>query len=261
MRLPRPLLSLAVVAAMIATTVPTGAAEAVFDPQPGRQCRAAIAAAERGFAIPAGMLAAIGRVESGRRTADGSVDPWPWSIDADGIGSVLASKPAAIEAVRALQARDVRSIDVGCLQVNLLQHPDAFASLEQAFDPAANASFAARFLVQLHAQTGDWPAAAALYHSATPALAAEYRRKVMAAWPAELAAASGSGGFVQPMAMRRSGGTGLTPGGAPVAQILPRSVSGGRMLPPLAAGQGGRDLATYRALPIPLARSAPGFRG
>ena len=44
----------------------------------------------------------------------------------------------------------MRSIDIGCAQVNLMHHPDAFASLEQAFDPMANADYAARFLKQLH---------------------------------------------------------------------------------------------------------------
>ena len=41
------------------------------------------------------------------------------------------------------RAQGARSIDVGCMQVNLLHHADAFASLEQAFDPVANARYAA----------------------------------------------------------------------------------------------------------------------
>ena len=84
--------------------------------------------------------------------------------------------------MRASQARGVRSIDVGCLQVNLMHHPHAFASLKQAFDPKANVDYAARFLRDLFDQTGSWPQAAARYHSATPALGAAYRRKVLAAW-------------------------------------------------------------------------------
>ena len=45
------------------------------------------------------------------------------------------TRQQAVAAVQALQARGVRSIDVGCLQVNLMYHPIAFASLDDAFDP------------------------------------------------------------------------------------------------------------------------------
>ncbi len=60
-----------------------------------------------------------------------------------------------------------------------------FASLDQAFDPPSNALYAARFLRELFDQTNDWKQAAGLYHSATPQLGADYRRRVLAAWPAE----------------------------------------------------------------------------
>jgi hypothetical protein len=146
-------------------------------------CAAAIATAERAADLPPGLLPAIARVESGRYDPDsGTTQPWPWTIDAGGIGRFFATEAEAITAVRALQAEGVRSIDVGCLQVNLAQHPDAFASLEDAFDPAANAAYAARFLRALYAETGGWPAVAAAYHSRTPALAQPYRALVMAAW-------------------------------------------------------------------------------
>ena len=56
----------------------------------------------------------------------------------------------AIAAVKALQARGVRSIDVGCMQINLSYHPHAFRDLDQAFDPHANAAYAERFLTQLY---------------------------------------------------------------------------------------------------------------
>ncbi len=72
----------------------------------------------------------------------------------------MTPRPQAVAAVRAMQARGIQSIDVGCGQINLMHHPDAFASLEQAFDPQANAVYAARFLKELFAQTGDWNKAA-----------------------------------------------------------------------------------------------------
>lgn len=235
--------------------LPLAPAWAVVPPgDPGGWCRAAIAAAERGFGIPTGLMAAIGVVESGRRGAGGRVDPWPWSIDAEGTGRVFDSKAAAIQAVRALQAAGVRSIDVGCMQVNLLQHPDAFPDLDTAFAPEANATFAARFLRQLYTTAGSWPQAAALYHSATPALAADYRRKVMAAWPVELAR-GGGGVWPANAGLPIPAVGGLTAGGMPPAHMLLRAVPAPRALPPAnrPGGLTGRRLATYRAAPVPLA--------
>ena len=130
-------------------------------------------------------MAAIGRVESGRRGSDGVMNPWPWSINAEGTDYVFETKQAVIIAVRALQGKGVRSIDVGCMQVNLMYHPQAFATLEQAFDPVENARYAARFLVELKAVTGAWDKATAWYHSATPGLGEPYQRRVMAVMPEE----------------------------------------------------------------------------
>jgi hypothetical protein len=146
-------------------------------------CTAAIATAERDGGIPAGLLAAIGQVESGRMDpVSGTVRPWPWTINAAGIDHFFASKAGAVAAVTALRARGVASIDVGCLQVNLMHHPAAFANLEEAFDPLANALYAARFLNQLFSGAGDWSAAAAAYHSKTLEIGAAYKEKVLAAW-------------------------------------------------------------------------------
>src|SRR5271156_3795080 len=150
---------------------------------PAQLCEAAVATAERADRLPERMMGAIAVVETGRTDAvSGTLRPWPWTINAEGQGFFFASKQQAIEAVRELQARGVRSIDVGCMQINLMFHPHAFASLDEAFDPDANARFAAQFLIALHAENRDWPAAIAAYHSETPALGAAYRQLVMARW-------------------------------------------------------------------------------
>lgn len=150
-------------------------------PEPWGLCAAAIAAAERDAGMPAGLLGAIAKVETGRRAPDGSVQPWPWSYNAAGDGRYAASNAEAIQEVRAIQARGVRSIDIGCMQVNLLHHPQAFASLEAGFDPATNVAYAVRFLRELHARSGDWNQAVAMYHSATPERGLIYQQRVMAA--------------------------------------------------------------------------------
>ena len=149
---------------------------------PPRVCDSAVAAAETAARLPPRLLGAIAVVETGRPDADGRIRPWPWTINAEGTGQFFASKAEAIAAVKALQARGVRSIDVGCLQVNLMHHPDAFGRLEDAFDPTLNARYAARYLVALHGALGDWPRAIGAYHSQTPTLGAEYRALVLARW-------------------------------------------------------------------------------
>jgi hypothetical protein len=146
-------------------------------------CEAAVSSAEYAAGLPPRLLGAIAAVESGR-VAPGSavVRPWPWTINAGGVGQFFATKAQAVAAVRSLQAQGVRSIDVGCLQVNLMFHPTAFASLEAAFDPPTNARYAARFLQALYADRRDWAFAIGAYHSQTPPLGAAYRGLVLARW-------------------------------------------------------------------------------
>jgi hypothetical protein len=144
-------------------------------------CQVAAQVAERAQALPPGLLPAIGQVESGRRDpVTGRVAAWPWTINAAGMGRLFDRREDAIIETQALQARGVTSVDVGCFQVNLFYHPTAFASLEEAFDPQANAAYAARFLSALHTRTGSWDSAVAAYHSATPERGGPYRDRVIA---------------------------------------------------------------------------------
>jgi hypothetical protein len=154
------------------------------DRLPSALCEQAVQGAEAAGGTPPHMLAAIAQIESGRPDPrSGAMRPWPWTIDANGAGQFFPSKTAAIAAVIQLQAQGVRSIDVGCMQVNLLHHPDAFASLDQAFDPKANAAYAVRFLKALYvADKGDWKQAIASYHSNTRQIGADYETRVLAVW-------------------------------------------------------------------------------
>jgi hypothetical protein len=148
-----------------------------------RSCVIAIAAAETRYGIPAGLLQAIAKVESGRSSpATGELEPWPWSINVSSQGMYFSSREQAVQHVRRDQVVRTTSIDAGCLQVNLQQHPAAFATLTDAFDPVHNADYAARFLLQLWMKSDDWRQAVGHYHSRTPALAAPYRIKVERLW-------------------------------------------------------------------------------
>lgn len=210
-------------------------------PAPGDECRTAIALAERSAGIPAKLLAAIGRVESGRRDpVSGNFAPWPWTVNAEGQGSFYDSKADAIAAVRQLRAGGMRSIDVGCMQINLMHHPNAFASLEAAFDPVQNAAYAAKFLNDLHTQTGEWTRAAAMYHSANPERGEPYRQKVLAAWPDEKNQAG-----QQPASPAWETGGAFGAGGTgfvPVHRNAPPNLPG--------SATPGRGLDAYRAAPI-----------
>jgi hypothetical protein len=147
--------------------------------RPGTLCDAAVRTAEVRHRLPPGLLFAISKVESGRLDpAVNRVEPWPWTVQAEGKGIYFDSKAKAVRWVQDAMARGVTSIDTGCLQVNLFYHPHAFATLEDAFDPERNADYAARFLLQLYAAAGDWRQAEGFYHSQTLALATSYRERV-----------------------------------------------------------------------------------
>lgn len=146
-------------------------------------CQAAIVAVERSTAVPPQLLSAIARVESGRMVASGRLVAWPWTLNVAGTGYFYGSAAEAITAIETARAAGIQSIDVGCMQINLQHHPAAFTSLQEALNPKANATYAARFLMQLHGETNSWPQAAATYHSRTPERAADYGRRVMRAWP------------------------------------------------------------------------------
>ena len=146
------------------------------------QCLTAIAAAERVRGTPPGLLGAIARAESGRPVPPlPGLQPWPWAVNADGAAMYFDSKAAAVAWTHGALARGARQVDVGCMQVNLQSHPAAFPTLDAAFDPAANADYAARFLTSLQADAGgNWFVATGFYHSRTPELAADYRERVAA---------------------------------------------------------------------------------
>ena len=235
-------------------------------------CRIAIASAERAAGVPAGLMSAIGVVESGRREAgreQAAPSAYPWTINAEGVGSFYASKAEAIAAVVALRAQGVRSIDVGCMQVNLMHHGTAFASLEEAFDPGANARYAATFLLRLLTQTGSWPAATAGYHSLTPELGEPYARKVLAVWrsapPGDLPTLPAEPNRTSSMLATFAGhGLGLSSPGArlmrlPLAGAGAGAGAAGTTIMLAGAGVVGRGLDAYRAAPVRIAsRIGPG---
>ena len=95
----------------------------------------------------------------------------------EGRGVWFDTRQEALDFVRKNFSRGARSFDVGCFQLNYRWHGQAFGSVEQMFDPAAGAVYAANFLKQLFAEKGNWVDAAGAYHSRTPEFANRYKAR------------------------------------------------------------------------------------
>ncbi|MBF0560821.1 MAG: transglycosylase SLT domain-containing protein [Alphaproteobacteria bacterium] len=150
---------------------------------PETMCATAVARQERLQNLPSHLLDAISLVESGRWSTERKASfAWPWTVTSGSNGNYFPTKEAAINEVHRLQSHGVHNIDVGCMQVNLMYHPDAFKTLDEAFDPAINTSYAATFLNQLYKNAGSWIQAAAYYHSMEPTESNIYRQKIVKTW-------------------------------------------------------------------------------
>ena len=138
--------------------------------------------------LPRAIMAAIAMAESGRyNRAAKTRRAWPWTINTGGRSYYFDTKAEAVRFTQHLLNSGIRSIDVGCMQVNLHYHPDAFANLREAFDPATNVAYAARFLLDLHGRLGSWPDAVSHYHSGEPSRHRPYFRRVIGIWKKERA--------------------------------------------------------------------------
>ena len=166
--------------AALAAVIPAHAAPA---PSP---CLAETARAETARRIPPQLLSAIALAESGRwdRERQETI-AWPWTIYAEGRAHYLPTKARAVAEVKRLRARGVRNIDVGCMQVNLHYHPNAFATLEEAFDPTTNVAYAADLLLRLKNETRSWSRSIGFYHSRRTKHGGPYRLRVQRLWITE----------------------------------------------------------------------------
>ena len=172
-------------------------AAALLAPVLGRaaqpECLSEVAAAESSHHLPAGLLVSMALVESGRASPDGTVSPWPWTLRAQGQGRYFeTSEDAQREARKRLAAGDAL-IDVGCLQVDLFHHPDAFPDLAAAFDPRRNADYAAGYLARLAKEHGSWLEAVAAYNAGRPADGVDYLARVLYLWRGVKLTASSAG--------------------------------------------------------------------
>ncbi len=142
-------------------------------------CLDAAAKAEARHGIPRKLLQAITLVETGRSEGDEFV-AWPWTTNIDATGRYFQSKNDVARFVRSRLHAGETSIDIGCFQINTKWHGDNFASIDDMLDPTEAAEYAAKFLVDLKNEFGDWETAATKYHSRTPVHARRYGQKLAA---------------------------------------------------------------------------------
>lgn len=140
---------------------------------PEAVCDAVSKIAAREAGLPPSMLRALTRTETGRARA-GRLTPWPWTVNMEGAGHWFDDREKALAFARKHHARGATSFDVGCFQINYRWHNKAFGSVEAMFDPLENARYAAKYLLELKAESGSWKTAIGHYHSRTPSRAQEY---------------------------------------------------------------------------------------
>lgn len=140
---------------------------------------------EKEYGIPDHLLSAVTLTETGRRGPDRQLASWPWTVHDGTRGYHLNTREEAIALVRELREGGRRSVDIGCMQVNLRHHPRAFTSIEDGFDPETNMRYAAEFLSRLNQVQNSWEEAVARYHSYNPEFYKLYATKVMGHWQTE----------------------------------------------------------------------------
>lgn len=146
-------------------------------------CERATVATEMAQRLPRAVLFSVAMVESGRfNRATKKTRPWPWTINAEGRSFYYKTKREAVDAAKQLVKDGVRSFDVGCMQINMRYHPNAFIDFEAAFDPITNVAYSAEFLKRLYARTGSWPESIAAYHSQTKTRSQPYFARVIDVW-------------------------------------------------------------------------------
>ena len=160
------------VTVLVVFLVANGPARAATDIPSLCDAAASRAASEAG--IPADILHALTRTETGR-THRNTFGPWPWTVNMEGVGHWFETEDEAKAFVFKRFKTGARSFDVGCFQINYRWHGQAFESIEDMFDPLKNAQYAARFLSQLYAETSNWTEAAGAYHSRNPQFANRYK--------------------------------------------------------------------------------------
>ena len=145
-------------------------------------CEIVASEAEKAFGLPDGILVSIARAESGRKMQDGLYEAWPWTINDKGKGLFFDKRDKAVRYIKKQAELNNTAIDIGCMQISVKWHGQAFSSKESMLDPHTNIAYAAIFLEELYQTHGDWELAIKHYHSADSEKNIPYLQKVNSIW-------------------------------------------------------------------------------
>ena len=130
------------------------------------------------YGLPNNLLLSMSLTESGRKIKNGEFVSWPWTVNRKGKGKFFHNKITAINYVKNYTKKGKKNIDLGCMQVNYMYHPNAFNSFNEAFDPDKNVKWAALMIKSLYTKFGTWESAVGYYHSYRKSKRKKYSLKV-----------------------------------------------------------------------------------
>lgn len=137
---------------------------------------------ENKYELPNKLLLSVALTESGRTLDTGEFVSWPWTVNYKGRGKFFKSKEAATDFVKNYTKNGKRNIDIGCMQINYMYHPNAFKNIEDAFDPQLNVEWSAKLIKSLYERFGSWKKAVGYYHSYRTSKRTKYSAKVFNTW-------------------------------------------------------------------------------
>ena len=141
--------------------------------QGSTNCKELISYFEKLHNIPENLLLAISKVESKHS---------PWAVNAQRKSRFFSTKEAAIQHIQKLQAKGVKNINIGCMQINLQTRGRKFKDIGDILTPYNNIAYAAKLMKVLYAQYGSWEEAVKYYHSSSSVHNVTYKHKVYTAW-------------------------------------------------------------------------------
>ncbi len=151
------------------------------------KCFTFVSKYEKKYKLPKKSLLAIVLNETGRKYSNSknfleAMRSWPWAVRANDSNQsyYFVSKQEAVAFITKQLSRGNTNLDVGCAQINLKYHRDAFDSIHQAIEPEINIHYAAYLVAGHYHNSGrSWYKSIAYYHSKTKDIGTNYANKVL----------------------------------------------------------------------------------
>ena len=129
--------------------------------------------------IPPTVLYSLALTESQLLLSNGTVRPWPWTLNVDKKPYRYSSKTEACQALMQF-LKYTSSVDIGLVQISWRWHSAPFSSPCDVLEPEINLTYAAQLMEKAYAKLGDWTKAAGFYHRPAGGAPAERYRQAFA---------------------------------------------------------------------------------